>query len=341
MTTTVQVVACHSGASVQDLGRTGLRRFGVSTAGAMDQGALMRANLLVGNDPGAAGIELALAEARFRVSGGALSLAVAGPGAQLVLGDRPQDPDASAIALDGDMVRVVPGRSGNYAYLAVSGGITTPVVLGSRALHLRSGIGGLQLGPGDILPCGSAEVRPQRRLPPEPSGHRTRFRIVLGPQADSFGPETLAAFLAASWHVQPRFDRMGLRLAGPPVPAFGGHDIVSDGVVPGSIQIPGDGQPLVLLRDCQTTGGYPKIATVISADLDALVQCQPGTVIRFSVVDADEACIAARHRDERLRSWQALALSGPAVVDASLLLSTNLIGGVTDGSDCAGGRVPG
>jgi allophanate hydrolase subunit 2 len=126
---------------------------------------------------------------------------------------------------------------------------------------------------------------------------------------------------------------MALRLAGPPVPAVGGHDIVSDGVMPGSIQIPGSAQPLVLLRDCQTMGGYPKIASVISADLDALAQCCPGTTLRFAVVTPEEACLAARDRAARMRELRAEADREHVPEDPGFLLATNLIGGVTDGTD--------
>jgi len=333
MMVVLEVLACASGASVQDLGRSGYRRFGVAAAGAMDHYSLVRANLLVGNPPGAAALELALAGARLRVLGGAVSLAVAGPGAGLTLGNRCQAPYASAVARDGEEIRVSPGREGVYAYLAVAGGITTPVVLGSRAVHLRSGIGGRPLRPGDRLPCEDAEVRVPRRLPPEGARADLPLRIVLGPQADRFTPDVVTHFATAFWRVEPRFDRMALSLAGPPVPAVGGHDIVSDGVMPGSIQIPGNAQPLILLRDCQTTGGYPKIASVISADLDALAQCRPGTMLRFAVVTPEEACRAARERAERKRALEAETESEHATQDPRFLLSNNLIGGVTDGTD--------
>lgn len=330
MTPMLQVVSCHPGASVQDLGRGGFRRFGVASAGAMDQGALARANLLAGNPPGAAAIELALAGARLRVKGGAIGIAVAGPGVGLAIEGRRCDPDASAIAPEGCEITITPGREGVYAYLAVAGGITTPAVLGSRSLHLRSGIGGRPLHPGDILPCAPGGLRPRRRLAPERPWPDGPVRVVAGPQADSFEPEVLARFMAAPWRIEPRFDRMALRLAGPPVPASGGHDIVSDGVIPGCIQIPGDGQPLVLLRDCQTTGGYPKIATVISADLDRLAQCRPGTLLRFRSVTPDQAREAARQRGARIEAMVAT----PVVDGTEHLLANNLIGGVTDGNDC-------
>lgn len=330
----LEVLSCGAGASVQDAGRFGFRRFGVAGAGAMDMWSLARANLLVGNPPGHAGIELALAGARFRVVGGAVSVAVAGPGAALTVGGLRHCPDAAAIARPGDEIALGPARGGQYTYLAVAGGLRIAAVLGSRAFHRRSGIGGIALCAGVRLPCmpqdGTAALF---RLPPAAPVADGPFRVVPGPQDDHFTRDVVDTFLSGRYRVTQRSDRMGLILDGPRLNAPGGHDIVSDGVVPGCVQVPGDGRPIVLMRDCQTTGGYPKIATVISADLDRLAQCAPGAAVSFRAIALCDAVAAARQRAGALATLAAQAQRMSAADHPEGLLTANLISGVTDGRD--------
>jgi len=329
----LEVIACGTGASVQDLGRTGFRRFGVSTAGAMDRHALARANALVGNAPGTAAVELTLAGARFRVQAAPLLVATAGPGVKLEIDGRRIPADTSVRAESGTTLTVGPARGGVYGYLAVAGGIRTAPDLGSRALHLRSGIGGRPLAPGTVLPCVPAGPdTPSRRLPPAAPPDPGPIRVVPGPQEDAFTADGLATFLSAAYTVHPKSDRMGLRLTGPSPAHAAGYNIVSDGIVPGSVQVPGDGQPIVLMRDCQTTGGYPKIATVISADLDRLAQLSPGASLRFAAVTPEKAIAAARAAAQAIAALSANARPLPPLDDTGHLLSHNLIGGVVDGS---------
>jgi 5-oxoprolinase (ATP-hydrolysing) subunit C len=175
----------------------------------------------------------------------------------------------------------------------VAQGFAVTPQLGSVSTHLRFGLGGIGgrcIAAGDELPLRAAKV---------PAGHEHRMaalrrgggnlRVVLGPQDDFFAPEAIAAFLAASWRVTHRGDRMGMWLDGPPIAHARGFDLVSDGLVPGCIQVPGGRQPVVLLMDCQTTGGYPKRATIIAADLPRVAQSRPGTVLTFAAVDIDTA----------------------------------------------------
>lgn len=326
--TGLEVLSCGPGACVQDGGRVGYRRYGVSTSGAMDRHALAVANALVGNPPGTAAVELPLSGARFVCRGGPLSVAVWG--AVLDIAGIRGAPLVSAVVKPDQPLRVGPTLDGVYAYLAVAGGIRTPPDLGSRSWHRRSGLGGPPLTSGALLPCEVSALPPLCYAGP-PRADPGAIRFLPGPQAHMFAPEVLDTLSTATFRVDPRSDRMGLRLAGPALPARDGHDIVSDGVVPGSIQVPGDGQPLVLMRDCQTTGGYPKIATVISADLDWLAQLRVGQAFRFREVTLEAAQAAARTAARTVAEIGRHLRPVGAVSDT--LLSQNLIGGVTAGDD--------
>lgn len=314
---------CAPGASVQDGGRAGWRRYGVSGAGAMDRLELAVANALAGNAPDTAAVELTLAGARFRVEGGPVLVAAGGPGVTLTVDGRTLAPGVSALA--GETVEVSAIRGGVYGYLAVAGGIALRPEMGSRSFHLRSGIGGAMLAPGMRLPVAGTEGGPLRldRLPEHPPGP---IRFLPGPQDDWFAPEALDLLAGAEWQVDARSDRMGRYLAGPRLAPREGS-MVSDGVLPGSIQVPPSGQPIVLMRDCQTTGGYPKLATVISADLDRLAQLPAGARFRLAPVDRAAAVAAARQLAQTIA---ALAPRPAGGMDSARLLAANLIGGVVD-----------
>jgi antagonist of KipI len=284
--------------TIQDLGRPGYQRVGIPPSGPMDREAFILANRLVGNPDGAAGLELTLKgptlEVRracvVAVTGAAMGLRVNGAEA----------PAWTALALAADSTlgfRMV--TAGCRAYLAVGGGLDTPVVLGSRATYLRGrlgGLGGQALQKGDGLSLRASRVPVEtlagRAVPP---GLRPDYpaevecRVVPGPQADRFTPAGMAALLGDGYEVTPQADRMGYRLKGPAIEHTRGHDIVSDGIPLGGIQVPGEGQPIVLLVDRQTTGGYTKIATVIGVDIGRLGQIRPGQRVRFRQVTLAEA----------------------------------------------------
>jgi antagonist of KipI len=204
-------------------------------------------------------------------------------------------------------------RAGAWAYLCVAGGIEVPLVLGSRSTFLRGGFGGFAgraLRSGDVLATGepSRGARSGRSLrPSDEPVYETRagVRALPGPQADRFEGPALDTFFSARYTVTRRADRMGCRLAGPTLAARGGHDILSAGVAAGSVQVPGDGAPIVLLADRQATGGYAVIAAVVSADLATLAQLAPGSSVSFSRTTADEAVAAARQRESFLATIEA------------------------------------
>lgn len=290
--------------TVQDLGRYGYQQFGVPGSGALDAFALEAANRLVGNEPDAAGLEVTLIGPRLRalspcvvaVTGADLSLHVNGRSAPLWEVLRLQA---------GDELGFGAPRRGCRAYISVAGGIAVESVLGSRSTYVRGGIGGVDGRPlraGDVLGMYSlADDRRERLgmyLPRELRrlGTPQPVRVILGPQDDAFSPLAVERLLGAAYYVTSRSDRMGYRLQGPRLPRRGQVEQVSDGIAPGSIQVPADGQPIVLLADRQTTGGYPKIATVISADLDFLAHAWAGDRVTFRQVRVEEAHSLRRRR---------------------------------------------
>jgi len=332
MMTALIVDRCGPGASVQDWGRVGWRRHGVSSAGAADRLALAVANKLVGNPAHVAAVETTLASARFRVEGGTVLVAVAGPGVTLSIDGRGVASGVSARAEPGQSVDIGPLRGGVHGYLAVAGGIASPTEMSSRSVHLRSGIGGAMLASGARLPVGGGACEPLtlEHLPDHENGP---IRVMAGPQDDCFPPGAMTDLIGAQLVVDVRSDRMGRFLNGPHIPPLAGS-MVSDGVLPGSIQVPPSGRLIVLMRDCQTTGGYPKIATVISADLDRLAQMQAGAAFTLALVDRDTAVQAAARFSATIAGMVPRPAGG---LDSARLLATSLISGVVDARHGEGG----
>jgi biotin-dependent carboxylase-like uncharacterized protein len=227
------------------------------------------------------------------------------------------------------------GAAGAWCYLAVGGTIDVAPVLGSIATHVRSGLGGLggrALAAGDALPVrdlGPVDA-PAALVAPWLERAGDVIRVILGPQADYFSADQIAAFCAGPWTISPRSDRMAYLLDGPRLAHAKGFNIISDGIAMGAIQVPGDGRPIVLMADRQVTGGYTKIATVIGPDLGRLAQLRPGARFRFAVVTVEAAVAARRAERDALATLRAepLVRRHP---DSELLLGLNLIGGVTSG----------
>jgi biotin-dependent carboxylase-like uncharacterized protein len=283
--------------SVQDVGRAGAQRYGLTTSGAMDRASLAVANALVGQPSGAAAIEIGPLGASFRASRGAVRLSLAGADRAASCGGRAAWINESAFLAQDETLVVSAARSGVFSYLGVAGGIEGEAIYGSLSVSVRAGLGSpypRPLRPGDELTVGAAAAdTPLTRFKPQPieSGP---IRVVLGPQDDAMTPEAVALFLTTEWRISPKSDRMGYRLEGPKLLHAHGYNIVSDGTVQGSIQVPGNGQPLALLADRGTTGGYPKIATIISADLPRFAQTRAGGRVRFVAIPIQEAQREAR-----------------------------------------------
>jgi biotin-dependent carboxylase-like uncharacterized protein len=291
--------------TIQDLGRPGYLRVGIPASGPMDALAFVLANRLAGNPDGAAALECTLIGPRAEFTDERM-VAVTGADVAPTLNGSAAPRWESFAVKRGDVVKMGAARSGVRAYLAVSGGIDTPPALGSRATYVRGRLGGLEgraLAKGDRLPLGPATpMRPGRvRLDQQPAYEAdVEIQVVLGPQDDRFTERGLAAFLDGPYEMSPQSDRMGARLRGPVIEHVRGHDIISDGVPLGGIQVVGDGQPIVLLADRQSTGGYTKIATVCSFDVDRVGQVKPGQRMTFRRIGLAEAHAELRAHRERL-----------------------------------------
>jgi biotin-dependent carboxylase-like uncharacterized protein len=341
VTPSLRVIAPGLSTTVQDAGRVGWQRFGIPVSGALDRVALAAANIVAGNAAGAAALECLYQGPTLEVEAGSARIAVAGFGATLEVADGNGEFVRRMAALEsvtvkrGARAKVVIQGPGVSAYLAVEGGIAVPELLGSRSTCARARLGGFEgraLISGDAVPLAAltAAARDERRLPDLELGPVDRLRVVLGPQDDHFTAKAIRALLNDTFKIAPISDRMGLRLTGPRLEHAKGFDIVSDGTVAGAIQVPGDGQPIILLADRQTTGGYPKIATVISADLPALGRAGPGAELRFRAVSVAEAEAARRALDAMIALWPQRLEAVRGAIDAQRLLDQNLISGVTD-----------
>jgi biotin-dependent carboxylase-like uncharacterized protein len=291
--------------TVQDLGRTGQMRYGIPPSGPVDGFAFVLANRLVGNPDAAAALECTLIGPRFEATA-AGAIAVTGADMPVTVNSE-ASPGWTTITLKpGDVVKLGPARTGVRSYVGFAGGLDVPLVLGSRSTYLRGRVGGLQgraLRKGDeldVFPSGPVRRRRvAREAIPDYTGEPT-VRAVLGPQDDRFTPNGLRALLEGRYEVLPQSDRMGSRLRGPRIEHARGHDIISDGIALGSIQVPGDGQPIVLLVDRQSTGGYTKVATVCSSDIWRVGQARPGQSLRFQSIDVEEAHRLLRESDTAL-----------------------------------------
>jgi antagonist of KipI len=312
--------------SVQDLGRTGFREFGVSTSGALDPFALRVANLLVGNDERAAGLEITLGGLQLRFNDERI-VAWCGGEFEIQIGSRSLPAGHVARSQAGDELKFRPPRIGCRAWLAISGGVDVPIVLGSRSTDLRANFGGFDgraLRDGNLVPLGP---RPGSPIPAtrisswtaphdwvSPARPNPILRFVRGTDWTRFNPpsrgygvagaSTLQRLTSEPFTVSPDSDRMGVRLSGPELPRADNVDLISEAVAPGTVQVPPSGQPILLLGDCQTIGGYPKIAQVITVDLGIAAQLRAGDRVRFlevSLGDAHQLFLQRERSLERFR----------------------------------------
>ena len=313
--------------SVQDGGRYGAQRYGLTPSGALDRLALAAANCLVGNQPFAAAVEIGPFGAAFAAHGGAVRVALAGAPRSVDIGGRAVAFETSMTVADGETLTLGFTKGASFSYLAIEGGIAGEPTFGSLAVNARAGLGSpfpRPLQSGDEFQVKAASGASERRIE-LPASTKGPIRVVLGPQDDEFDDNNKALFLDSEWKISATSDRMGYRLEGPVVRHRDGHNIVSDGTVNGSIQVPGNGAPIVLMADRGTSGGYPKIATVISADFGRFAQIPAGTIFRFKAIPMAEAQAAAktfadllRSLPERLREIENIELNIEALQDANV-----------------------
>ena len=302
--------------SVQDLGRTGFREFGVSTSGALDPFGMRVANLLVGNDEGAAGLEITLGGLQLRLNDERI-VAWCGGEFDVQIGSRSLPAGHVALLQAGDELKFRPPQIGCRGWLAISGGVDVPIVLGSRSTDLRANFGGFDgraLRDGDVIPLGP---RPGSPIPAtrisswtaphdwvSPARLNPILRFVRGMDWTRFNAATIQRLTSEPFTVSPDSDRMGVRLTGPELSRADNVDLISEAVAAGTVQVPPSGQPILLLGDCQTIGGYPKIAHVITVDLGIAAQLRAGDRVRFSEVSLDDAHRLLLERERALERFR-------------------------------------
>jgi biotin-dependent carboxylase-like uncharacterized protein len=329
------VTATGPASSVQDGGRYGAQRYGLVPSGAMDRLAQAAANCLVGNEQFAAAIEVGPLGATFIARDGPVRVAIAGAARNADIAKRPVAFDTSMTLADGESLTLGFARGGTFSYLAIEGGVQGEPMFGSLAVNARAGLGSPYPRPlqaGDTLQVQTASGAVERAidLPPMTEGP---IRVVMGPQDDEFG-DAKQLFLDSEWKISATSDRMGYRLEGPVIKHLYGHNIVSDGTVNGSIQVPGNGAPIVLMPDRGTSGGYPKIATVISADFGRFAQISAGRGFRFKAVGMAEAQAEARRFAELLRTLPDRVHDAQnSVLDIEALQSANVAGTAVNAFD--------
>ncbi len=340
MNATIKLVDPGLHTTIQDRGRPGFQSAGVPVSGALDPDSLAIANALVGNAPEEAALEIRYSGPTILINSDQALVALAGTSTPLAIssdGVSSSLPSYRSIRVMRGSCIALPALSDSAtAYIAIAGGFEIPSVLGSRSTYVRGGFGGFHgrsLQSGDEIPLRleSAGDRDELVLSTPPASTLpSSIRAVAGPQSEHFTAEALEIFTSSDWRIGEKVDRMGMRLEGPRLEHRHGHDIVSDGIVTGSIQVPGTGHPIILLADRQTTGGYPKIATVISSDLGAIGRARIGDILRFHIVTAAEAQIfREKHISRQKQLLAAIAPIGASIIDK--LYQENLISGVYGG----------
>jgi len=299
--------------TIQDLGRFGFQQYGMTVSGAMDSYALRIGNRLLGNEEDEAGIEISTPDLSLEVLNQTV-IAITGANFNPIINNFPVPMWETIEVKKGDIISFDQIKSGCRSYLLVAGGIDVPIILGSKSTYVRGKIGGLKGRPlkkAIIINIGKTNQELQniigRKVPANnlPDYHEeNKIRVILGPQDDHFTKDGLHAFLNSFYEITVNSDRMGYRLKGPKIKSKNGSDIITDGIPLGSIQVPQDGMPIVMLADRQTTGGYAKIATVTSVDIDKFAQMKPGNKIKFTQVNLEEAHLLLNEREKKITEIQ-------------------------------------
>lgn len=299
--------------TIQDLGRFGFQQYGMPVSGAMDSYALRFGNRLLGNKEDEAGIEITTPRLSLEVLN-QTAISITGANFNPTINNFPTPMWEAIEVKKGDIISFNQIKNGCRSYLLVAGGIDIPIILGSKSTYVRGKIGGLKGRPlkkADIINKGSSNQELQdiigRKVPVNnlPTYHEeNKIRVILGPQDDHFTKDGLHTFLNSFYEITANSDRMGYRLKGPKIKSKNGSDIITDGIPLGSIQVPLDGMPIVMLADRQITGGYAKIATVISVDIDKFAQMKPGNKMKFTQVNLEEAHRFLQEREENITDLQ-------------------------------------
>ncbi len=324
----LRVISAGPLVTLQDAGRFGQLRFGVAASGPMDRFAHAAANKAIGNDPDATAIEVSSGGVELECGERPITVGVAGGCARVHVDGERFDPWVVATLQEGQRLAIRAGEWGSWIYVAVAATMSSHYWLGSNATHSIAGLGGGVLRPGQSLALADPRVETDRegsftaQATQRPTG---LVRVVLGPQRHHFTDSAEAHLRASEFHLSAAYDRMGVRLDGPALEFGDALSIPSEPIVRGSIQVAGDGAPTVLLADHQTTGGYPKIATVVSCDLDDVAQHRPGDAVRFEVVGPAEAVALVRAHAPRAAA-RLEAIGRPGRNLAARLMRENLIG---------------
>lgn len=300
--------------TVQDLGRFGYMNTGFSPGGAMDTYSMRIANILVCNAPEDGVIEMTMMGMTVSFDCTTV-IALTGADMEPQLNNKPFPMYEATEVHAGDVLTMKMAKSGMRAYLAASGGFDLPLAMGSMSTNLKCGIGGFEgrkLRAGDEIPLRQSvslsDIGMRKTIPENDYPDGIGIRVLLGPQDDYFTDQGIKTFLESTYVVTDKSDRMGVRLDGEKIENKNGVDIISDGIATGSVQIPASGTPIIMMADRQTTGGYAKIANVISADLPKMAQARPGTRIRFTAVSEKESVSLKKEQEKKIRLLQYMTI---------------------------------
>ena len=334
---TARFKVLHAGpfVSVQDAGRHGYRRYGVTCSGAMDRFSHAMANTAIDQHAGNAALEISLGGLEIECTEGSVVAALAGGSFNITLDGKQLSSCSSFIIQQGSVLRVRPGEWGSWCYLSFAGDLQSASWLGSQSVHLNSGLCGKPLVAGNEIEIANARSDLKNSGNFQDAGELkpvSTLRAVLGPQDRYFEQQSIDALFSQEFKITADYNRMGVRLSGPTLKIAAALDMPSEPIARGSLQVPGHGDPLLLLADHQTTGGYPKIATVISCDQDKFAQLRSGDSVRFERIDVKDAVDAARHEHKHRQTiFESFALNSVSLEER--LANSNLISGVADASD--------
>lgn len=319
--------------SVQDKGRFGFMRFGVTESGPMDRLGFTLANEALGNAEGTPVLEISLGGVALECVEGSVTAAIAGGSFTVLLDGKELAPWSVFTLSAGSRLQIRSGLWGSWCYLAFAGEVNASAWLGSKSVHLNSGLCGMPFVQGDRLTVAKASVLPERDgviLDPAPLKPGKTLRVVMGPQDRFFDAQALADLFSADFKLTAEYNRMGVRLSGPKLMINAALDMPSEPIARGSLQLPGHGDPICLLADHQTSGGYPKIATVISADQDQLAQMRAGDSFRFARLEPRQAVEIARQRNAQVEVLKLQIQENRLSFTQRLWISNLISGAVAD-----------